>query len=80
MLFVGLNVTVTPASVSLEVASNGVPHRNLPGKAQAGQGSRPPITPTGENKLRTRATNDEFSVAGDCATLCNSITLPTPQE
>jgi hypothetical protein len=50
-------------------------------KPKAGQGSRPllnsdnllTITPRGENKLRTRATEDKFSVAVDCATLQNTI-------
>src|SRR5215831_5843487 len=61
--------------------------RNSPGKAEAGQGSHLPaaerisddlltIPHRGKNKLRTRATEDEFLVAGDCATLHNIITFP----
>jgi hypothetical protein len=34
------------------------------------------ITPRGENRLRTRTMENEFSVAVDCATLQNIITSP----
>ena len=64
----------------VKIASNWMLHRYVPGKAQACQGSRKrisgnlaTITPRRENKLRTRAIKDEFSVAGDCATLRNII-------